>query len=359
MRPISRGLLCVAAALATVALWPPAAQARGYHLIVWPAAVPARGGSVHMLARVPRGASACLFSSTMLGLVQEFLANRDCQHGTARATAKLPPNYDTAPRSFVFELRVDLGGGAFVERQASVLQRGRKAARTDPQPTWSGYVATHATFGIVGGDFNVAAISCPPGATTVSSQWVGIDGFGGSTVEQDGVEMSCVNGSPSYSAWYEMYGDPAVNGGYEVALPSSAYPVSPGDSMSAGVSSPTPNDPLDPHRYTWFLSLFDYTAGWVFSTTIAAPNPAPPQDTAEWIVELPSTKASSLLSDFGTASFTSAYADSLGDSSGGAISMFPHRSLKMAPGGHALAAPSALTSSASDSSFSVTWLASS
>ena len=129
--------------------------------------------------------------------------------------------------------------------------------------------------------------------------------------------------------------------------------------MTAAVSSPTPNDPLDPHRYTWYLSLFDYTAGWVFSTTIAQPDPAPAQDSAEWIVERPTTKATSLLSDFGMASFTSAYADAMNVTSGGAVSLFPHRSLNMAPGAHVLAVPSALTSSSSASAFSVSWQASS
>jgi len=47
--------------------------------------------------------------------------------------------------------------------------------------------------------------------------------------------MHCIAGSPYYGAWYETYGESAVNNGYEVQLSASSYPVFPGDSMTASI----------------------------------------------------------------------------------------------------------------------------
>ena len=79
------------------------------------------------------------------------------------------------------------------------------------------------------------SVTCAGGATTYSSQWIGIDGYSSDTVEQDGKGASCQAGTPYYNAWYEMYGDEAVDDGYEVPLSNSGYPVSPGDAMIASV----------------------------------------------------------------------------------------------------------------------------
>jgi hypothetical protein len=342
--------------LTAVTAVPASDAAASARLVAYPAVVPATGGRVHLHAYVTPGARACLFYSPLNGQVQEFDVARDC---TATVTATLPPNYSTAPEDYHFHVLVSITSTRHITRSVSVVERGRTAARTNPEPTWSGYVATGQTFGIVSGDFTVPTVTCAADATTVSSQWVGIDGWGGPTVEQDGVEMDCNAGSPQYYAWYEMYGDPAVNGGYAVNLSPQSYPVSPGDSITAGVSSPTPNDPNDPHRYTWYLSLYDSTAGWVFSATIAAPSPAPAQDTAEWIVERPDTPGIALLSDFGTASFAGASASSAQSPIGGPISDFPHRALKMTPAKTILATPSPLTDTSTESAFTVTWNAAS
>ena len=97
-------------------------------------------------------------------------------------------------------------------------------------------------------------------------------------MEQDGTEADCLNGVPTYDAWYEMYGDNNVNDGYEVELSTSTYPVTPGDAMTASVSLT---------GSTWTLAISDATAGWQFSIPIASPSPAPEQVSAEWILERP------------------------------------------------------------------------
>lgn len=204
---------------------------------------------------------------------------------------------------------------------------------------WSGYVATGQAFSTVTGSWNVPAVSCPAGATSYSSQWIGIDGDGSSTVEQDGTESDCAGGTPSYGAWYEMYGDNAVNSGYEVPLPDQ---VAPGDAMTASVSLA---------GSTWTLAISDTTRSWTESIPIASPSPAPQQVSAEWIVERPEVNGSlATLSDFGNAAFTSATAAN--GSTSGPISSFAYQPVQMV-GSTVLANPGPLT--AAGSAFGVAW----
>jgi hypothetical protein len=130
-------------------------------------------------------------------------------------------------------------------------------------------------------------------------QWVGIDGAGSSTVEQDGTATNCAGATPQYNAWYEMYGDASVNNGYMVTLSTSMYHVSPGDSMTSSVLL---------SGSQWTLKVVDNSAGWTFSTIISSPNPAPAAVSAEVITESPGVCSGSCseasLADFGTVTFT-------------------------------------------------------
>lgn len=210
---------------------------------------------------------------------------------------------------------------------------------------WSGYVAVGQAFNTVTGSWIVPAVSCPAGSTSYSSQWIGIDGDPSSTVEQDGTESDCFGGSPSYDAWYEMYGDSAVNSGYEVELSPVSYPVAPGDAMTASVSLA---------GSTWTLAISDTTKGWTSSTAIASPSPAPEQVSAEWIAERPEVNGSlATLSDFGNAAFTSATAAN--GSASGPISSFDYQPVQMVEtgGSPVLATPGPLT--AAGSAFGVAW----
>lgn len=201
-------------------------------------------------------------------------------------------------------------------------------------PDWSGYVVTGATFSAVNGSWTVPTVSCPAGATTYSFEWVGIDGETDNTVEQDGTAADCTSGSPTYFAWYEMYGDATVNGGNWVALPT-ADSVSPGDAMSASVSVT---------GSTWLLDIQDHTRPWSFTTSIPSPSPAPAQTSAEWIVELPGGAPGSdnTLSNFGNVTFTGATAD--GNGAAGTISAFSAHAIDLVSGSTVLAAPGSLVS---------------
>lgn len=74
---------------------------------------------------------------------------------------------------------------------------------------WAGYAARgpwHA-FRTVSARWVQPRAVCGP-LHTYSAFWVGLDGFGSSTVEQLGTSVECTNGRPVYYAWSEMYPQP-------------------------------------------------------------------------------------------------------------------------------------------------------
>jgi len=94
---------------------------------------------------------------------------------------------------------------------------------------WSGYAdtATKAqTFSKVSGAWTTPSVACTP-EDQITANWVGLDGFTSSTVEQLGTFSWCFQDTATYFTWYEMY--PA--GTVEVG---SA--LKPGDKISASVT---------------------------------------------------------------------------------------------------------------------------
>ncbi len=213
---------------------------------------------------------------------------------------------------------------------------------------WSGYAGLEATFDAVSAFWTVPTLTCSGATSSYSAQWTGIDGYSSDTVEQDGTEADCIDGSPSYDAWYEMYGDSAVDSGYEVELnPATGYyPVSPGDTITVSVTV---------SGSSWTLSLADATH-WTYSTTIFFSGAA--ESSAEWVVERPeicSFRCSlTSLADFGSVTFSNASA-SVGSVSA-PISAYANTGIEMVNGITPLAVPGALNSSGNG--FTDTWQAS-
>ncbi len=139
---------------------------------------------------------------------------------------------------------------------------------------WAGYAVTKGHFTAVSAQFVVPTVVCTD-RTTEFAQWVGIDGFRGSTVEQDGIVVDCTDGSPTYYAFYEIFGDRELNEGGLLRLNET---VVPGDLISASVSEA---------RNEWSFRVNDLSRGWSSSNVVAMPSPAPAQSTAEVIVENP------------------------------------------------------------------------
>jgi hypothetical protein len=205
---------------------------------------------------------------------------------------------------------------------------------------WSGYADMGSGFSAVNSNWTVPTISCTA-ATSYSAHWIGIDGATSSTVEQDGTEANCSGGAPSYDAWYEMYGDNAVNNGYEVELAPSSYPVYPGDAMTASVSVA---------NNVWTLAVSDAGSAanahnWQFSTAINYSGAA--QTSAEWVVERPEICyiifgcSLTTLANFGSVTFTNSTATE--NSSTGPISAAAsYAAIEMMDGSTPVAVPSSL-----------------
>jgi hypothetical protein len=113
---------------------------------------------------------------------------------------------------------------------------------------WSGYVATGGSFTSVSASWTEPPVSCNS-TNDLYAPWVGIDGYGSSSVEQTGVATDCSSGSPAFQAWYEMYPDAPVY--YN-------DPVSAGDSFSASVTTDGAGN------YT--LTISDNSQGWTETT---------------------------------------------------------------------------------------------
>jgi hypothetical protein len=150
---------------------------------------------------------------------------------------------------------------------------------------WGGYAATGSGF------TSVSATWSEPNATCNSrndlyAPWVGIDGYGTSTVEQTGVATDCSSGRAVYQAWYEMY--PAA----PVYLSTTSYPVAPGNSIHATVTY------AGSSRYT--LTLQNTSRGWTFTTTKTLNSAR--RRSAEVIIESPT----GAYPNFGSITFTGA-----------------------------------------------------
>lgn len=236
-----------------------------------------------------------------------------------------------------------------------ILEDPRVHVQESTSSNWAGYAveenaSVNSTTGeLYGGTAgvvtNVTAVWVVPSvsgtkkSTTYSAVWVGIDGYDSQTVEQIGTEQDWVKGSARYYAWFEMY----PNAGYRILAP-----VKPGDMITAEV------------QYSggqFVLTITDSPVkgkrGWTFTTT--QPNFASPaaRDSAEWIVEAPSSLSGGELqtlplANFGTVDFSGAQA-TLGGVTG-SISTWPYDAITMTDGS-ATATPSALSNGGA--SFSV------
>jgi hypothetical protein len=137
---------------------------------------------------------------------------------------------------------------------------------------WSGYAdvsGTTGTFTEVSGQWRTPGVHCTREDNIVSN-WVGLDGYSDSTVEQDGTASWCFEGTPTYFTWYEM----APAGTVEVGRA-----LRPGDEITAKVQR-------SGKRFT--LSLADAThPASGFSVTQNCALSACNVTSAEWICERP------------------------------------------------------------------------
>jgi hypothetical protein len=145
---------------------------------------------------------------------------------------------------------------------------------------WSGYAVNASTpYTSASGTFQVPSVSYDGLANTTEyvSQWVGIGGYGDSTLIQLGaMEWIDPSGGGSYVVWYELYPAQAL------VIPRD---VNPGDVITASLQCTAACSPSSVQ--TWQLSLTDQTAGWSWSQSFQYQSS---MGSAEWITEAPGSQ---------------------------------------------------------------------
>ena len=207
---------------------------------------------------------------------------------------------------------------------------------------WSGYVdaATNAipAYNSVSADWTTPAVTCGL-QDSITAEWVGLDGFGSSTVEQDGTIGWCFQGTATYYTWWEMY--PAGS----VAVGST---LAPGDAISASVSRT---------GITYRLAVTDTTTPANSFVQYSNCSVKCVDASAEWIAERPALATTGIapLANYGTWTVTNAresYRGTPGNISA-APSYFPI-DMQDSTGTYDLSTPGGLAGGGSG--FTTTWL---
>jgi hypothetical protein len=176
-------------------------------------------------------------------------------------------------------LRVSLPHGLSRTARASATVTAKEFASSN----WAGYaVSGGSKFSSVQATFFVPYVTCSKSAgQTLSSDWVGLDGFSNSSVEQGGIAADCSSaGKSSYYAWWETFPDPEVR---------TSVDIKPGDSVTAAISYKASDRDFR-------ISLSDNTTGRHFAVTRTCPRVkigkkflVCPRTSAEVISEAPAT----------------------------------------------------------------------
>jgi hypothetical protein len=167
---------------------------------------------------------------------------------------------------------------------------------------WAGYVdvaTSPGRFTEVSGSWTVPAVTCTA-EDRVTSEWVGLDGYTNSTVEQDGTTSQCFKGVALYYSWYEM----APAGPVEVGKTVAA-----GDSISASVARSGSSYTLSLTDSTNTANSFTETATCATTTCL--------NESAEWITERPAFSSTGIVPEaqFKTVKFTGASVTASGKTS--------------------------------------------
>jgi hypothetical protein len=173
---------------------------------------------------------------------------------------------------------------------------GRTANQTSTN--WSGYATQNGTFTTVSSSWIEPSVSCT--SSGIVAFWIGLDGWGSQTVEQDGTGVDCSSGSPQYFAWWETY--PAN------AIQQYSDPVSPGDQLSSTVTAQGGGQ--------YNMVLTDSTQGWTETNPVSASGS---NASAEIIAEAVTSGSSvTPLPNFGQVTFTGNSIDNQSLSAAGA-----------------------------------------
>jgi Peptidase A4 family len=154
---------------------------------------------------------------------------------------------------------------------------------------WSGYAdvsATNQTFASVSGQWRTPRVTCGS-EDTITSEWVGLDGFGSLTVEQAGTVGWCFEGTPTYFTWYEMYpaGTVEVGTSLQAGDMITAMVSRSGTAYTLALTDATrPADSFSARKTCALATCLDTSAEWVAERPSFHIGIAPLADYSRWTV---------------------------------------------------------------------------
>lgn len=180
---------------------------------------------------------------------------------------------------------------------------GPENINTEYSTNWAGAALVGTGYTGVTGTFKIPTISLPSGGSSKSSYyasaWVGLDGYTCETaILQTGVDFNLEAGVVSFDAWYEWYPDYAYD--------FSGISFSEGDTVTLTIKATS--------KKAGTATVKNVTKGTTVTHTFSAESDSLCETNAEWIVEDFEESTSSggeeqvPFVDFGTVTFTSAYA---------------------------------------------------
>jgi Peptidase A4 family len=189
---------------------------------------------------------------------------------------------------------------------------------------WSGYADSESgsnTVSYVSGSWTIPSVTCLPrpyqNQDAFLANWVGVDGFSDSTVEQLGTAAQCYEGVEYYYVWYEMYPAGTVEEGTTACINDNVDCPRPGDRVTASVSVTAAGS--GENNYT--LTLTDHTRPQEsFSTSAQCATDTCADTSGEWIVERPAVAPAFGIQILPQADFTRTYFSSGDITSGGVTS---------------------------------------
>lgn len=222
-----------------------------------------------------------------------LLAALACAAGTgtahAASTTRTTTPADTSPDGRRVSVPAqDLSLLSHAIRQHHVP--GGKPSGAMKSTNWAGYGVTGGTYTSVSANWIEPNVTCT--SNGIVGFWVGLDGWGSTSVEQDGTGVDCSNGTPQQFAWWETYPANSVQ--------VYRAPVAAGDQMSSSI--------VAQGKGRYLLVLTDWTARWTVRNPVSLPSGR--NASAEIVAEAVTAGDSiTTLPDFGAISFTNATID--------------------------------------------------
>ena len=186
----------------------------------------------------------------------------------------------------------------FSKKKRRLMAVAPNEAPSSTNENWCGYVVASSfpnqgkyAVSSISGSWIVPSMKPAP-TDTYCSMWIGIDGYGGPTVQQIGTQHTLFQGQYVNYAWYEMFPAPSNQ--------IVGFPVEVGDQITASVVYVFIGNVL-PLTSDLFIMRITNDTKRMYSIIPIITQTNMDRSCAEWVVEAPWLNKTLPLSNFGTA----------------------------------------------------------